>query len=112
MILNIVIFILSIPIYLLSLLGGLLNVLTPPWFTDTIANTMGGSSWLNSLFPMYPHPAMTGLAAVLGIMPIFGWMVTLMGYLIVLTLGYKLIKMLFGLLPWNTAGADIKTGGH
>lgn len=112
MIINIVLFIISIPIYLLSLFAGLINSLMPLWITDTIQNTIGGSAWLNSIFPMYPHPTMTGLAATLGIMTIFGWMVTLMGYLLVLSLGYKLIKMLFGLLPWNTAGANIKTGGH
>jgi|SRR5579862_66967 len=112
MIINIVIFILSIPIYLLSLFSGLLNSVLPQWLTTEIQTIMGGSGILNTVFPMYPHAGMAGLAGQIGIMTIFGWAVTMMGYLIVLSLGYKLIKMLFGLLPWNTAGANIKTGGN
>lgn len=112
MIVNIVLFILSLPIYILSLFSGLLNSVLPPWLTIGITNIMGGTGILNTVLPMYPHTGMAGLAGTTGIMPIFGWAVTLMGYLMVLSLAYKLIKLLFGLLPWNTAGANIGTGGR
>ncbi len=111
MIINIVLFVLSLPIYILSLFSGLLNSVMPLWMTQTIANVLGGTGILNTVFPMYPHPGMAGLAGSIGIMTIFGWAVTLMGYILTLSLAYKFIKLIVGILPWNTSGVNIQTGG-
>lgn len=112
MLINIALYILSLPLYILSLFSGVINTVIPSWLTTGIDNIMGGTGVLNTFLPMYPHAGMSGLAGQIGIMTIFGWAVTLMGYLITLSLAYKLIRLLVALLPWNTHGANIKTGGH
>lgn len=111
MLINIVLYILSIPLYLLSFVSGLLTLVFPQWLTDGVANIMGGTGILNTIFPMYPHPGMAGLAGTLGIMPIFGWAVTLMGYMIILSLAYKFIKIMLSTFSIG-AGPSIGTGGR
>ena len=111
MIINVILFILSIPLYILSLFGGLLNAVFPTWFTQGIVNIMGGTGILNTIFPMFPHPGMGGLAGSLGIMPVFGWAVLLMGYLITLSLGYKFIKIILNMFSIGS-GPSIGTGGR
>lgn len=111
MIFTLVLWILSIPLALLTYAGQLINFIIPTWLNETITNIIGGSGVLNTVFPMYPHPGMAGLAGQVGIMTLFGWLVLLMGYLIILSLAYKLIKIFIGVLPWHTGGANIQTGG-
>lgn len=110
MLINLVVFLLSIPIYILSLLGSAVGAIMPPWMTQTIYQVMGGTGVLNTVFPMYPHEGMAGLAGQIGIMSIFGWFLTLMGYMMILSLSLKLIRLFFGILPWNTSGVKIATG--
>lgn len=112
MIFTLILYILSMPILLLTYVGGLINFILPTWITSTLTSVMGGSGILNTVVPMYPHPAMAGLVATIGLMTIFGWTVILMGYLIVLSLAYKLIKIIIGILPWHTGGTNIQTGGR
>jgi hypothetical protein len=112
MLINLVLQILGFPLILLSWVGGVINLVLPSWLTTTIQSVMGGSGPLNTLLPMYPHVGMAGLAGQLGIMTLFGWLVILMGYLIQLTLAYKLVKVFIGILPWHTGGASIGTGGR
>lgn len=111
MIPNTILWVLSIPLYLLGYVSGLLNFVFPQWLTDGIANIMGGTGILNSVFPMYPHPGMAGLAGSIGIMTLFGFLVTFMGYMIVLSLAYKFIKILLNLFSIG-AGPSIGTGGR
>lgn len=111
MIPNIIIWILSIPLFILGWLGGILNLVFPLWLTDGIANIMGGTGVLNTFFPIFPHPGMAGLAGSLGIFTIFGWAATLMSYLISLSLAFKLIKILLNLFSIGN-GPSIGTGGR
>lgn len=111
MIINFILFIISLPLYLLSLFSGILNSIFPPWLTLEINNIMGGTGVLNTVLPMYPHPGMAGLAGTLGIMTIFGWAATLMGYLIILSLAYKLIKIILGMSSVGQ-GPHVGTGGR
>jgi hypothetical protein len=111
MIPNTILFVFSLPLYLLQYVGGILNFALPPWLTDEIATIMGGTGILNTIFPIYPHPGMAGLAGSIGIMTLFGFAVTLMGYLLVLSLAYKLIKILLNLFSIGN-GPSIGTGGR
>ena len=111
MIPNIILWILSLPLYLLQYMSGILNLVLPQWLTDTITRIMGGTGVLNTVFPMYPHPTMGGLVAQVGVMTIFGWTVTLMGYIVILSLAYKLIKILLNLFSIGN-GPQIGTGGR
>jgi hypothetical protein len=111
MIPNMILWVLSLPLYLLQFVGNALAFVFPQWITDTIATTIGGSGFLQSIFPMYPHPGMAGLAGHLGIMTIFGFCVTLMGYLIILSLAFKLIKIVLGMFSIGQ-GPEVGTGGR
>ncbi len=110
MIPNAVLWTVSLPLDILGFIGNAIAFVFPQWITDTIQSVMGGSGVLNTVFPMYPHPGMAGLAGQIGIMTILGFLVTMMGYLIILSLGYKLIKIVLGMFSIG-AGPSIGTGG-
>jgi hypothetical protein len=111
MIINVILFVMSIPLYILSLFSGLINSVFPAWFTSGITNIMGGTGILNTVFPMYPHPGMAGLAGQMGIMTVFGWAMVLMGYMITMSLAYKFIKILLTQFSIGQ-GPSIGTGGR
>ena len=110
MIPNLILWIVSLPLDLLVFVAKLLPFAFPLWLSQGIANIMGGTGILNTFLPMFPHVGMNGLVGSLGLMTIFGWLVVLMGYLIILSLAYKFIKIIFSLASIG-AGPSIGTGG-
>ena len=110
MIPNAILWVISLPLYLLGYVAKLISFAFPLWLSQGIANIMGGTGILNTFLPMFPHAGMAGLVGSIGLMTMFGLVVVLMGYLIILSLAYKFMKILFSLFSIG-AGPAIGTGG-
>lgn len=101
--------ILALPVYffgfvlrILAAIGGTIKFIIPVWLNDGLAWIMSGAGILNAFLPMYPHPEMSGLAAEMGIMTIFGWALVMLAALIGISILWWCISLLVGVLPWNT----------
>ena len=111
MIFTILLFIVSIPLYIFQFLGSIINFVLPTWLTSTLTNVMNGTGFLNSILPIYPHQGMAGLAGQIGMFTIFGWAVLVMGYIILLSLGFKLARIILHMFSIGQ-GPEIGTGGR
>jgi hypothetical protein len=102
MLIAIAIFVLAMLTDTLAYLGGLINLVLPPWLNTGVANVLGGSGWINDIIPLYPHVGMAGLAGQIGFMTMFGWLMYLASILLMLRVGFWAIASLIGILPWHT----------
>lgn len=97
-------YIAALPATILGKLGGAFLFVIPSWLNDGINTIFHGSGWLDTIFPIFPHPEMTGLVATIGIMTMFGWLLVLIGYAVLVLLVYWAIRFLVSVLPWSTHG--------
>lgn len=102
MVTTLAIYLVSIPADVMIFIAGLFNSVTPTWMTTGINNIFQGSGFLQSILPIYPHPGMNGLAGQTGIMPMFGWFLVILGYLVIIRIGIWAVNMFISVLPWNT----------
>ena len=102
MLISIALYIISFPAYVLGQLGTVLQFSLPNWFLDGINNIFHGAGWLNTFLPIYVHAGYGGLAGETGIMPMFGWFLLVIGFVVMIRIAFWLIALLISVLPWNT----------
>lgn len=107
MIIDILLFVVSLFLWTISRLFGLIEFALPEEVTTAASDWMGNLAYTQGLFPLVPNPNMTGLAGSIGILNIVGYGLQFIvaWYLI------KLILFAFGLIPWFGKHVDLPEAG-
>ena len=103
MLANIFIYFITLFVNFLALIFSAFNVLVPNWIQSGISGILSGSTRLNALLPMYAHPSMSGIAGQTGLMPMFGFLLVMLGAVILIRLGFVFVNFILRLIPWNTS---------
>jgi len=96
MLTDIFLFIIGLLLKIFVFLASTIQFITPTWIEEVITSAFSYIGILNGIFPIYPHPEMTGLVSTVGILTILGTLLYIVYYYYV----FKLLLLVFHFLPF------------